>query len=111
VLPSKAGGDPERSFTMKASILSASVVALSLLAGGAFAAATPAMTATTPAMTDAAAIKSIDLKAHQLTLADGKTFSIPARWHLRAFKVGQKVSLSYQDHMGGLLVTRIRHTA
>jgi Cu/Ag efflux protein CusF len=89
---------------MKASVFAASVVALSLLAGGAVA-------ATTPAMTDSAAIKSIDLKAHQLALADGKVFSIPAHWHLRMFKVGQKVTVSYQDHMGGMLVTRIRHTA
>jgi len=86
---------------MKRAILAASALALSLAAGSAFAAAE---TATAP-------IKSIDLKSHELTLDGGKVFKLPASWHLHAFKPGQRVTVSYQDHMGSMTVTRIRHSA
>ncbi len=87
---------------MKLSLICASVLALGVMTGSGFAATTP---------TDTSAIKSIDLKVHQLTLADGKVFQLPTSWKLQAFKSGEKVKVYYQDHMGNLTATRIRHSA
>ena len=83
---------------MKLSLISASVLALGLLTGSGFAATT----------NDVSTIKAIDAKTHQLTLADGKMFTLPASWTLRAFKTGEKVRVSYQDKMGSLTVIKIR---
>ncbi len=87
---------------MKLSLVCASVVAFGVLTGSVFA-ASPAI--------DTSSIKSIDMKAHQLTLADGKMFEFPKTWKLKAFKEGQKVKVNYRDHMGSMMVTRLRHTA
>ncbi len=87
---------------MKIWPICASVLALGIMTGGAFAAT---------ATTDTSAIKSIDLKAHQLALDDGKVFQLPTSWKLHAFKSGEKVKVYYQDHMGNLMATRIRHSA
>jgi hypothetical protein len=101
---------------MKLSIVSASILSLALLTGSSFAAATAPKAAATTAthataavMTenDTATIKMIDLKAHQLTLDDGKMFVLPKSWHLHGYKVGEKVKVSYKDHMGSMMVTRI----
>ncbi len=86
---------------MKLSLACASVVAFGVLTGSVLAAA--------PAI-DTSSIKSIDMKAHQLTLADGKVFELPKTWKLTAFKEGQKVKVYYQDHMGSMMVTRLRHS-
>jgi Cu/Ag efflux protein CusF len=83
---------------MKLTGIAVSLLALGLTAGSAFAAST----------TDTSTIQSIDTKAHQLTLADGKMFQLPSNWHLRAFKTGEKVRVSYDDHSGSLMVTKIR---
>jgi len=86
---------------MKLSLISASILALGLLTSAGLAAT----------MTDASAIKAIDLKSHHLTLADGKSFQLPASWRLHGFKVGQNVKVSYRDHMGSLRVIGLRHSA
>jgi len=99
---------------MKLSVLSASLVALSLLTGASFAATTTPMKAA-PAATTAPAethvvtsmIKLIDLKMHQLTLDDGKTFVLPKSWTLHGYKPGEKVKVIYHDHMGTMTVTKI----
>ncbi len=85
---------------MKLSLISASLLTLGLLTGSGFA-------ATMALLTDTSAIKMIDAKAHQLTLADGKMFQLPAHWTLHAYKTGEKVKVSYTDHMGSMLVTKI----
>jgi Cu/Ag efflux protein CusF len=87
---------------MKLSLACASVLALCVMTGSGFAAVPT---------TDTAAIKAIDLTAHHLSLADGKMFQLPTSWKLSTFKAGQKVKVYYQDHMGTLTATRIRHSA
>ena len=53
--------------------------------------------ATFAAATDTAGtIKSIDAKALTVTLADGATYKLPAGFKLDTFKVGGKVSVSWE---------------
>lgn len=99
---------------MKLTLVSASLISLALLTGSGFAATAPkpvsaAAHATAAVMTesDTAAIKLIDLKTHQLTLDDGKMFALPKTWRLHSYKVGEKVKVSYKDHMGSMIVTKI----
>lgn len=47
------------------------------------------------ALTDTAAIKSIDAKANSITLADGKSFVLPAKFDVKTIKVGEKVVVTY----------------
>jgi Cu/Ag efflux protein CusF len=98
---------------MKLSVLSASLIAFSLMTGASFAATTapakaPAAT-TAPAETHAVTsmIKLIDLKTHQLTLDDGKTFVLPKSWTLHGYKTGEKVKVIYHEQMGTMTVTKI----
>jgi Cu/Ag efflux protein CusF len=46
-------------------------------------------------MTDTAVIKTIDAKANSITLADGKSFALPAKFDLKTIKVGEKVLVTY----------------
>ena len=47
------------------------------------------------------AIKSLDQAKHQLTLADGKVFELPARAGRAAgFKAGDKVTVTYRPRTG-----------
>ena len=82
---------------MKLALVSASLVTLGLLTGSSLAATTA----------DTSTIKMIDVKAHQLTLADGKMFQLPTKWTLHGYKTGEKVKVFYNDHMGNMVVTRI----
>jgi Cu/Ag efflux protein CusF len=52
-------------------------------------------------------IKTIDLKTHKLTLEDGKTFVFPQSWTLHGYKTGEKVTVTYHDQMGTMMVTKI----
>ena len=52
-------------------------------------------------------IKLIDLKTHQLTLDDGKTFVLPKSWTLHGYKTGEKVKVIYHEQMGTMTVTKI----
>jgi Cu/Ag efflux protein CusF len=65
-------------------ILATSIAALTI-SSAAFAAS----------MTDAGAIKAIDVKADTVTLADGKAFVLPAKFDIKTIKVGEKVSVTY----------------
>lgn len=49
-------------------------------------------------------IKSMDAKAHTLTLADGKVFDLPASYDMGKLKANEKVKLTYSDKGG-------KHTA
>ena len=40
-------------------------------------------------------IKSIDMKAHTLTLSDGKVYILPANFKDPGLKVGEKVSVAW----------------
>lgn len=100
---------------MKLSVLSSSLLALSLLSGASFAATTPPKAAA-PAVTTAAAvethsvtsmIKMIDVKTHQLTLDDGKVFIFPKHWTLHHYKTGEKVTVTYHEQMGTMMLTKI----
>ena len=70
---------------MRKSLISA-VIAASLVSSAALAAQ----------KTDSGAIKKIDTVKHQLTLADGKIFNLPASWKGAGYKIGDKVTVSYE---------------
>lgn len=70
---------------MRKSLISA-VLAASLISTAALAAE----------QTDSGAIKKIDTVKHQLTLADGKIFNLPASWNGAHYKIGDKVTVSYE---------------
>ncbi len=61
------------------------ILTLSLAASGAAFAAT----------TTQGVIKSFDMKAHTLTLADGTTYKLPATFKDPGLKVGEKVSVAW----------------
>lgn len=69
--------------------------------GAAFAASTVAPAAkpaaTTPAeQTASGVVKSFDLKAHTLTLADGKIYQLPANYSTPTLKAGEKVTVHWK---------------
>ena len=45
-------------------------------------------------------VKSIDLKAHSITLQDGMQFQLPTNFSDPAVKAGQKVQISYDLKSG-----------
>lgn len=71
---------------MSSKILPLVLIAGLSFGGAAFAAATDT----------AGTIKSIDAKALTVTLQDGTTYQLPAGFKLDAFKVGEKVSVSWE---------------
>ena len=71
---------------MRTKIVSLALIAGISLAGAAYAATSNA----------AGAIKSIDTKAMTVTLADGSTYHLPAGFKLDGFKVGEKVSITWE---------------
>lgn len=71
---------------MRSKILPLVLIAGVAFGGAAFAAATDT----------AGTIKSIDAKAMTVTLADGTTYHLPAGFKLGAFKVGEKVSVTWE---------------
>jgi Cu/Ag efflux protein CusF len=70
---------------IKSLVVAASLSAM-LVSSAAFAAA---------ALTDKAAIKSIDAKTNSITLDDGKSFTLPAKFDLKTIRVGEKVMVTY----------------
>lgn len=88
---------------MRKYIVPALVTLAVALPGVAFAAST-----TTPAPAPAAAstqadqmasgmVKAFDLKAHTLTLADGKIYQLPATFKDPGLKVGEKVTVHWKQ--------------
>lgn len=71
---------------MRSKILPLVLIAGMTFGGAAFAAATDT----------AGTIKAIDAKAMTVTLEDGTTYQLPAGFKLDAFKVGEKVSVSWE---------------
>lgn len=78
------------------------LIALAAAAPGAAFAATTAAPAVKPAATSQAdqsisgTVKAFDLKAHTLTLADGKTYQLPASFKDPGLKAGEKVTVHWK---------------
>ncbi|MGV3575504.1 MAG: DUF1344 domain-containing protein [Devosia sp.] len=78
------------------------LIALVAAAPGAAFAATTAMPAAKPAVTAPAdqsisgTVKAFDLKAHTLTLADGKIYQLPATFKDPGLKSGEKVTVHWK---------------
>ncbi len=56
-------------------------------------------------------IKTIDQGKHQLTLADGKTFALPSAWKATGFKVGDKVTITYEMKNGKMEASAVTHAS
>lgn len=61
--------------------------------------------------TDTGAIKALSTKKHQLTLTDGKMFELPAKWKSAGYKVGDKVTVTYELKAGKMMATEISHAS
>ena len=75
---------------MRRSLALLTAVALPLVASASYAAM----------LTDTGKIKALDAKTHQITLQDGKHFTVPATWDFAAYKVGEKVTVTYDVQKG-----------
>jgi len=53
-------------------------------------------------------IKSIDTKANSITLADGKTYGLPAGFAINTLKAGEKVSLVYDMKNNQMVATSVK---
>ncbi|KUM24857.1 hypothetical protein AU467_28745 [Mesorhizobium loti] len=53
-------------------------------------------------------IASIDKKGDSITLADGKTFSLPEGIEAETLKVGEKVTITYSTKAGKLAASSIQ---
>ena len=85
---------------MRKSLVSAALAA-SLISTVAFAAA----------QSDSGAIKTLDTVKHQLTLADGKIFDLPASWSGSGFKIGDKVKVTYETQNGKMMASAVTHAS
>jgi Cu/Ag efflux protein CusF len=56
-------------------------------------------------------IKTLDIKKHQMTLSDGKSFELPAAWKGTGFKVGDKVTVTYEAQNGKMMVSAVTHAS
>lgn len=83
---------------MRKSIITAALAA-TLVSSAAFAA-----TATD-------SITSIDQTKHQLTLADGKVYDLPATWKATGFKVGDKVKITYEMKNGKMMASAVTYAS
>lgn len=76
--------------------LVSAVVASLLLTSAAFAALT----------TESGLIKSLDVTKHQIVLDSGKTFDAPAI-ELKTFKVGDRVTISFEMKDGKMVADKV----
>lgn len=53
-------------------------------------------------------IKSIDAKAHSVTLADGHVYALPSSVKMQALKVGEKLKLSLSQNGKSEAVTQVK---
>jgi len=60
------------------------------------------------AMDATGVIKSIDTKANSITLADGKTYGLPAGFAINTLKAGEKVSLVYDMKNNQMVATSVK---
>jgi Cu/Ag efflux protein CusF len=71
--------------TMRKSLIIAASLSSMLVSSAAF----------TASLTDNGVIKSIDTKGNSLTLVDGMTFTLPAKFDAKTIKVGEKIAVTY----------------
>jgi hypothetical protein len=64
-------------------------------------------TAAFAATSDVGPIKALDQSKHQLTLIDGKVFTLPATWSGAGFKVGDKVKVTYEIQNGKMMASAV----
>jgi len=58
--------------------------------------------------TDTGVIKTINTKAHQIRLADGKWFVLPKKFSVKTLKVGEKVTVNYTMNHKRMLATSVK---
>jgi hypothetical protein len=78
-------------------LIASTLVALPLIATAALAAA----------MTDTGTIKKMSASKGTLELSDGKNFSVPKSIKLSAFKMNEKVTVTYTTTNGKMLATSV----
>jgi Cu/Ag efflux protein CusF len=87
---------------MRKLILPLTLALIAAAPGAAFAASTAAAPAPRPAASSQAdqivsgTVKAFDLKAHTLTLADGKTYQLPANFKDPGLKMGEKITVHWK---------------
>lgn len=81
---------------MKKSVITAATILAIASATGAYAKATTG------------SIASIDKKGDSVTLADGKTFSLPEGIEAETLKVGEKVTVTYTTKAGKFAASSVR---
>ena len=85
---------------MRKSLISA-VLAASFVATSALAAA----------QTETGAIKALNPTKHEITLANGMLFEVPAAWSFTGYKVGDKVKVTYEAQNGKMMASEVTHAS
>lgn len=83
---------------MRKSLILAASLGTVLISSAAFAATTGVT----------GAIKSIQFKSHTITLSNGKTYALPARFVIKNLKVGERVSVAYIVKNKHLVATSVK---
>lgn len=83
---------------MRKSLILAASLGTMIISSAAFAAA----------MDATGVIKTIDAKANTITLADGKTYGLPAGFAIKTLKAGEKVSLVYDMKNNLMVATSVK---
>jgi Cu/Ag efflux protein CusF len=60
------------------------------------------------AMNASGVIKTIDAKANSITLADGKTYGLPAGFAITTLKTGEKVAVVYDMKNSQMVATSVK---
>jgi Cu/Ag efflux protein CusF len=83
---------------MRKSLIIAASLGTMLISSAAFAAA----------MNENGVIKTIDAKAKTITLADGKTFVLPAGFVITTLKAGEKVAVVYDMKNNQMVASSVK---
>jgi Cu/Ag efflux protein CusF len=84
--------------SMRKSLILAASLGTMLISSAAFAAS----------MNAAGVIKSIDAKANTITLADGKSYVLPAKFDIKSLKTGEKVTVTYDMKGKEMVATGVK---
>ena len=83
---------------MRKSLILAASLGTMIISSAAFAAA----------MDASGVIKTIDTKANSITLADGKTYLLPAGFAINSLKAGEKVAVVYDMKNNKMVATSVK---
>jgi Cu/Ag efflux protein CusF len=83
---------------MRKSLILAASLGTMIISPAAFAAA----------MNATGVIKTIDAKANSITLADGKTYGLPAGFVITTLKTGEKVAVVYDMKNSQMVATSVK---